>query len=498
MPSFELLLRDGVPLLLSLGGLSGLIVLGEALRAAGVSGATTRRLIHAGVSLFVVVTPHLFSDPLPVYVLAALFVVVNAAARWNGWWGGIHEARPDSWGTVALPLAVVPSLAATWSMTDARVPILQVAFLVLAVSDPLASIVGQAYGRRALIADATWSGSGAFFGSAGLLTAAGLCLGTDWSLAAVGAASVLVAGIAGLVEAVSRRGWDNFFVVLAVVLVLVPLHAGTTAPTDLAVGLGVGIVFGGLAWWTRSLDTVGAVGGGLFAASLVGLGGWGWAVPAFVFFILSSALSRLPANGDVLDANTAWDGRGRTIGQVLANGGIAWALLGVWRVLPPGSEAGAGLFYVAFVGALAAAAADTWATEIGSRLTERPMLLRTFRLVAAGTSGAVSLAGTIAGLFGAASVAGAALIAPDPPESWVWLGAVSGLVGGFVGMAVDSIAGATVEGMYRRSDATPVGRGSALERAPIRGYGWIDNEVVNVMGTSAGAAAAVLMWTLAG
>ena len=39
---------------------------------------------------------------LPVYGLAAVFTVINAAARSQRWWAGIHEARPQSWGTVVL------------------------------------------------------------------------------------------------------------------------------------------------------------------------------------------------------------------------------------------------------------------------------------------------------------------------------------------------------------------------------------------------------------
>ena len=91
---------------------------------------------------------------------------------------------------------------------------------------------------------------------------------------------------------------------------------------------------------------------GLAAAACVGAAVWwglGWrgAILLLAFFISGSVLTRLAT------------GRGarRTARQVVANGGAAAlaALVGSWSVT---------------AGALAAAAADTWATEVG--LTDQP------------------------------------------------------------------------------------------------------------------------------
>ncbi len=198
---------EGVRALGALLGLAALVGTGEGLRRRGVSAATTRRLVHAGVALFVAATPLLFARPLPVYGLAVLFTIVNAVARARRWWAGIHEARPESWGTVALPLSVLPALAATWSMSPERLLPLHAAYLVLALSDPAASWVGERWQSNPPDQTTTAAGSVAFAGVACALLTGMLVGAGHWALptglgAAVGAALVSTAAeayVTGLV-----------------------------------------------------------------------------------------------------------------------------------------------------------------------------------------------------------------------------------------------------------------------------------------------------------
>ncbi|PYO26718.1 MAG: DUF92 domain-containing protein, partial [Gemmatimonadetes bacterium] len=124
--------------------------------------------------------------------------------------------------------------------------------------------------------------------------------------------------------------------------------------------------------------------GGLIAACAVGAGttwGLGWAGLALLaaFFLSGSLLSQVAERGE---------GPRRTARQVLANGGVATlaALLGAWT---------------AAAGAIAAAAADTWATEIGAFSPFPPRLLTSGRRVARGTSGGITALGTLGGVAGA-------------------------------------------------------------------------------------------------
>lgn len=474
--------------LLSLGGLVGV---GEVLRHYEWSPVLTRRLVHAGVGLFVVATPLFFSGPGPLYGLAVAFVLVNAAAKSGQWWQGIHAARPESWGTVVLPLALLPALAATWSVGSGRIFVLQIAFLIVALADPLASWAGQTRETREWMLGATVVGSGIFLGVAFCLTLVGVLGLADWTLERALLSAAVVSVVATAIEAISDRGWDNLFVVVGILLVLVSLHEATITTDAFVLALTVGTGFGVGAYAGRALDARGAMGGSLFAASLVGLGGWAWVLPGVIFFVLSSALSRLGVGASSYEAQGESEA-GRSLSQVLANGGVAWGLLAVFALFPSGPFVQEGC-YAGFLGALAAAAADTWATEIGMWSSRQPWSLRTFSRVEAGVSGAVSLAGTGGAVLGAASVAGAAWVTGGTLGVAGWDVALAVVSAGLVGMSVDSLFGATIQARYREPDT-----GRLVEErpdsaaTPALGWNGVDNEVVNALGTTAGALAAMV------
>jgi uncharacterized membrane protein len=194
-----------------------------------------------------------------------------------------------------------------------------------------------------------------------------------------------------------------------------------------------------------------------------------------LFFVSSSALSALPPR----------DERGRRgARQVLANGSLA-----ALAAAAPGSAEWAG---IALLGAVAAATADTWATEIGVRYGGRPRSILTLRPQSPGTSGAVSPAGTLAALAGALAIAaaGRALVAG---VTWGSVAAVA--LAGFAGCTVDSVLGAGPQAVYECSvcGATPqVARhaGCATPARRVAGCWGLDNDAVNWLGTLTGAAAA--------
>jgi uncharacterized protein (TIGR00297 family) len=216
---------------------------------------------------------------------------------------------------------------------------------------------------------------------------------------------------------------------------------------------------------------------GLIAACAVGAGttwglGWGGLALLAAFFVSGSILTQLAERGA---------GPRRTARQVLANGGVAAvaALFGVWT---------------AASGAIAAAAADTWATEIGAFSPFPPRLITTARRVTRGTSGGLTALGTLGGVAGAASIAWlAGVLAPR--------GMAPGLAtltgAGVVGMLADSVLGATLQGKYQcpACDAQ-FERGTTVCHEPVRltaGWGWLDNDGVNLAATVCGAAVAVVL-----
>jgi uncharacterized protein (TIGR00297 family) len=214
---------------------------------------------------------------------------------------------------------------------------------------------------------------------------------------------------------------------------------------------------------------------------LVGTGWEGGAVLA-AFFVSSSVVGRLTPGRPRADAK----GERRDRHQVVANGGPAalGALLGNF-------DPALGVWVM--TGSLAAAAADTWATSLGSLSPAPPRLLHFGPEVTPGTSGGMTLAGTLGAVGGAAVVATVGALAARSPG----LAPVGTLVG-FVGMAADSALGALAQGRFHcpACDAASDWRVHRCGTRTIRkgGIAWLDNDGVNLAATSLAALLAALAW----
>ncbi|MDH4044697.1 MAG: DUF92 domain-containing protein [Gemmatimonadota bacterium] len=232
-------------------------------------------------------------------------------------------------------------------------------------------------------------------------------------------------------------------------------------------------------------------------AATVALGGWvaGWltagaavAATAIGMSVLTGAgLPGLALLGTFFISGSLLSRRGtpgarRTIAQVAANG---WAA-GVGGLVIPFAPS---LGWAVLAGGLAAAQADTWATELGRHSRHSPRLVTTGRTVPVGTSGGVTTLGTVAAGAGAVTLALVAW-ALNANTSMVWMP-----IAGVGGMLVDSLLGASLQVRFvcpacgaavesRRHCATPT--------TPVRGLRWMTNDTVNVFGTGAGAAIAAL------
>ncbi len=457
------------------------VAIGEGLRALGWAAESTRRLVHVGVGLATAAAPMWFSGPVGMYALAILFMVGNAVLMSRGWGASMHAIKRRSWGTVVFPFALIVALGLTWSLDPSRVFVLQIAFVVLALADPAASFVGTrvSSSRPYLVAGATKSLAGSTaFALVTLVSTAILLLwiGPEWSALEVAVAAITVSALATVAEALGRGGWDNLWIVLAVVVPLSHLDGSPPALVVEGLALVLAALFGVLTFRVRALDVSGALVGSLLAWMLVALGGLVWAAPALAFFVLSSAVSRVGEQRKATSRTLEAKGSRRDAGQVLANGGVGMLLLGasVFGESP--------MLYPGFVGAFAAAAADTWATEIGTAFKGPTRRLGVGRRVQPGESGGMSVAGTTASIVGSATVVGAAWAVGGLEAGPVALVLV---VAGVVGSVLDTALGATVQARYRRLDGTL--SEVALEGADRVGWGWVDNDAVNWAGTVAGA-----------
>jgi uncharacterized protein (TIGR00297 family) len=246
-------------------------------------------------------------------------------------------------------------------------------------------------------------------------------------------------------------------------------------------GLVLAVAIAGGGYTAGALSRSGALAAVLVGGITFGAGGLMPAALLIFFFVSSSILSRLGGSQKRAFAAAFAKGGRRDHGQVFANGGLAaLAALGY-------GISGDRLWLAALAGALAAATADTWATELGVLSPRQPRLITSWALVPPGTSGGVTLQGTLASAAGAALIG---LIAGLMEKGFDL--AVACLAGGLAGSLLDSLLGATLQGIYycprcdKETERHPQhGCGSATQL--VRGWEWLGNDVVNFAATALGA-----------
>jgi uncharacterized protein (TIGR00297 family) len=229
--------------------------------------------------------------------------------------------------------------------------------------------------------------------------------------------------------------------------------------------------------------------GGVIAATLLGpalvaTGGW-WLGLILIAFFLSAALLPEPDRA----------GPTRTWQQVLANGGpaLAFATASLLTAREP--------LLIGAAATIAAAAADTWATEIGRAFGGTPYSVRTRRRVPAGTSGAISAAGTLASIAGGVAIAGIALLAAPlaPTDDLPTFGTAAVIaVTGSLGSAIDTVLGATFQARFRcetcgtiRESGTDHQPGHLMR--PVAGIPWLTNSAVNLLSSLGAGVTAVTL-----
>jgi uncharacterized protein (TIGR00297 family) len=220
--------------------------------------------------------------------------------------------------------------------------------------------------------------------------------------------------------------------------------------------------------------------------------GWTWAALLIAFFVSSSALTIWRADDKMRRTiNTIPQVAERSALQVAANGAL-FALFLALNFRSPNPR-----WEFAALGALAAANADTWATEIGIMLGGTPRSIFTWRRVPLGMSGGVTVLGTLAGASGALFIAVlAAWLMPSLNTRTLMIVAAAGTAG----MLGDSLAGATLQTrrycdrcrQWTERRVHPCG----YRTTHRRGFKWMTNDEVNLIGTFTGALTAMVLMRL--
>jgi uncharacterized protein (TIGR00297 family) len=417
--------------------------------AAGFS-ETARQWVHIAFGAVALLLPYL--SWYQAVILAAAAVIINIRLLRNIVGRRIHrpseldQAMPA--GLVLYPTSVLLLLL----MFPSRLDIVAAAWGILAVGDGAATLVGRRYGQRKW----SWNRQKSIAGSTALFVAggtAGAVLAWWCRDAVVPPAYVwfslgvpfLAALTAAAVETVSIRLDDNLSVPLTAAAVLwaaslineeLAVSAIRAAPGMLAIALPANtmVAWGGFVIRTVSLS--GAIVGGLIGTIVflcAGLAGWLMLIAAF---LCAAITSRMGLRRKTL-LGIAEDRAGRrAAGNAIANTGIAAAA----AVLAVVSYAHASAL-VAFTAALTAGASDTISSEIGKAWGRGTWSILPLRPVSPGTSGAMSLEGTAAGLVGAGALGLFAVILGLIPSQAL----LPVIAGATAGSFIESLLAATFE-----------------------------------------------------
>ena len=237
------------------------------------------------------------------------------------------------------------------------------------------------------------------------------------------------------------------------------------------------------------LETIDAQG--FLASATVGFaviygGGFPWFVIVAVFFTLGVAFTLYKYGYKRRLGSAQGKGGARNWPHILANGGLA-SIAAIWNLASPGPVP-----TVVFLGAISTSAADTVATELGLLSHSQPKLITNpSRTVPPGTSGGVTPLGFVGSVFAALVIGIMALALGVLSDPYLVLPVCA--IGGVFGAVFDSVMGATIQ---RKGycvvchEPTEKLRHCGERTKAIRGNRWIENNVVNVVSTVAGAAAA--------
>lgn len=189
----------------------------------------TRKLVHIGGGVIVLLVPHLLTSIWSALALAASFAVVLSTARTWRWLPSVHAIERASVGAVVFPVAVAICVV----VSRGAVALFEIPLLALALGDAAAALVGQRFGvvvYRVAGVRRTLEGSAAFAVVVVVVAAIGFHrAGVDLPTAIMLATSTAL--VLTAVEALSIGGWDNLTIPI-VGLIVVKLALWTASLTE--------------------------------------------------------------------------------------------------------------------------------------------------------------------------------------------------------------------------------------------------------------------------
>ena len=455
----------------------GVLGLVSVVKRLGAGDEVSRKLAHILLSNWILLALAVYRSAWAACIVPACFVALNYLSYRKGLFSAIERREDNTPGTVWYAVSLFLLCLAGYGL---GMPwIAACGMLAMGYGDGLGALVGKRWGKsrfpgahsqKSLEGTLTvmiFSGLAAGFVCA--IYAPGLA--PDFALRAALACAVPAAAI----ELYSPRGIDNLTLPLGVSLIVF-LLARHPSLWPVFACLGIALLILAAAYYLRAVTFWGLQAATLLGVSLFIFGGWLSFAALVLFFLLGSAVSRVGKKAKA-DACALHERQGpRSAAQVAANGLPPLIFAALYRA------AGAESCLLAVLVCLAAAAADTFSSEIGMLSKKNPVSILTRKPIRRGVSGGVTRLG-----FGGAAL-GALAVSPLALSEFGIEGMLAVIAAGLAGSIIDSALGAAFQAKYRdqsRDGEEPAQRLTERKNLgvtplkPAQGIGWVNNDVVN-------------------
>ncbi len=470
--------------LLLFSGLALLIVTAEIIhKRLTLPKESIRKIVHIMSGIAVLLTPLLFKTYVPLLLISAVFTGINLFSVLKSKLNSYNATERKSLGTVYYPLAVIAVTLLFWRQ---QTEIFYATVALLAFADAAAGLAGKEAPAGTILLlpwdNKSQRGALAMFFASALIMGVLFIFSPVFNMASAGLLISATVGIALLVtaaELLSYRGSDNLSIPAIAALALI-IFAQPELRHQFITSVILAVFIAAPAYKLHALDLSGALATFILGALIFSTGGWLFTIPILIFFIVSSALSRLPNTQKSIANEIIAAGEKRNVNQVLANG------------LAPLACVIAGLIfhnehaYLLYLAALSAATADTWATEIGLFSHSQPRSIISWKTSAAGMSGGITMLGSFGALAGSALLALAGFLTSLQfrPRPLTLVEFMLIVIAGFLAQVTDSLLGACWQRKNRCCVCgTITERRRHCESATLLDSGkhWLNNDGVNLI-----------------
>lgn len=459
-------------------------------RKLGVSGEGARKLVHILLSNWILLAIAVYRSAWTACILPACFIPLNYLSYRKGLFAAIEREEDNTPGTVWYAVSLF--LLCLFGYTVEMPWTAACGMLAMGYGDGIGALVGRRWGKSRFPAP---HASKSLEGTVTVLTLSALAVGIVCAVCAPGGtgfalcAALCCSMPAAAIELFSPRGIDNLTLPLGVTLIVF-LLVRYPESQPLFVCLSVTLFVLLSAYYLRAITFSGMIAALLLGLAMFLLGGWISYAALVLFFLLGSVASKV-GKGKKSGAVALHQHSGaRGVAQVAANGLPSLICAALYAATHNDG------FLLAVIGGFAAAAADTFSSDLGMLSKQGPVSILTLRPVQRGMSGGVTLLGLGTGALGALLMSLLAL------PGFGGTGLVACWVTGMAGTLLDSLMGAAVQAKYR----APKNSGGFTERdnlegAPLElagGIRWVNNDVVNFTSVIICGLLLAVFWSVAG